>query len=959
MSSAGDANGGLPGRPTFSSTSGADGAVRGPVRQSVTRPTASRTSAHPGTAAPGRPGPGGRTSPGATPDAAAATGGRAAVKRGNPRTGWRRFFNYPRYHVTSFRRWLPSWRVVVGAFLGIFALGVGVVVAAYATTKIPEAAAYTKLQTSTVYYADGKTVIGTLRSSSSLQDTDDPYKNQNRKIVELKDLPGYVPNAVVASEDRSFFKNSGVDPKGIARALVTNLKNVGGRQAGGSTITQQYVERYFHTGSTTGYVGKFKEALTAIKVSKETPKDQVLQDYLNTIYFGRGAYGIETAAEQYFGTTAKKLTPSQAAFLAGIIPSPSNWDPAKGGAAKETATQRWERCLKFMAEDGYITADQRDKALKAGLPKTKKVVVSKSLSGQRGYLIDMVRAELTKSGMTDEQMDTKGMKIVTTVDKSMEDEAVKQVKATPKDASKYMGTGLATVDPKDGAILAIYGGKDYLKSQYNASAAGFNGMTGAKAQGGSTFKAFALAAGLEEGYSLDQTFDGSDKQVIPGWGSKPLANFEGEGFPNETLRQGLYDSVNTIFGHLNSEIGPEKTQEMAQRLGIPKVGSNAANVLGTDSVSALQMAEAYSVFASGGLKTTAHVIKKATDFEGDVVYQGPTKQKRVLADEVANGVVSAMEDVPVKGTAKRLPDTYQNPVQYVGRPIAGKTGSSNDNKAAWFVGFTPQLVTAVSNWESSKDGKKEVSITPFGDYLWKEYGIGGGTWPIALWSYYMKAATEGMPVEQFPEYDPTMSTWTPTATQTPTQTATQEPTDEPTQDQTIQVPAGLVGQNVAAARQTLRNAGLRPNATKQFSDSVAPDVVISVAPGEGSKVNPGTTVMLVVSRGPEPKQTATVPTGLVGQSSGAAQAAVQRAGLTPRVQMEQSDQAAGTVIRVEPAEGSTVDQGSMVTIVVSSGPADTGGGGNGGGGGGGNGGGGGTGGGTTPTPGPTGTTAAG
>ncbi|GMA23692.1 hypothetical protein GCM10025864_14510 [Luteimicrobium album] len=703
MSSAGDANGGLPGRPNFSSTTGSDGAARGPVRQSATRPTTSRTSARRGTSATGRPGAGGRTTSSASKGAAA--GSRAAIKRGNPRTGWRRHVNYPRYHVKSFRRWLPSWRVVVGAFLGVFALGVGVVVAAYATTKIPQAAAYTKLQTSTVYYADGKTVIGTLRSSSSLQDSDDPYKNQNRKIVELTDLPDYVSQAVVASEDRSFYKNSGVDPKGIARALVTNLKNVGGRQAGGSTITQQYVERYFHTGSTTGYVGKFKEALTAIKVSKETPKDQVLQDYLNTIYFGRGAYGIETATEQYFGTTAKKLTPSQAAFLAGIIPSPSNWDPAKGADAKATATQRWERCVNFMAEDGYITADERDKALKAGLPKTKKVVVSKALSGQKGYLIDMVRHELTASGMTDEQMDTKGMKIVTTIDKPMEDEAVAQIKTTPKDADKRFGQGLATVDPSDGSILAIYGGPDYLKTQYNASASGFDGINGATAQAGSTFKTFALAAALEQGYSLDQTFDGRKDQIIPEWNpTKPIANFEGEGFANEPLREGYYNSVNTVFAHLNVDIGPKSTQEMAERLGIKGVKDNYANVLGTDSVSALQMASAYAVFASGGLKTTPHVIKKATDSEGDVVYQGPTKQKRVLSEEVANGVVSAMQDVPTKGTAKTLPDTYQNPTQVVGRPIAGKTGSAQDNVAAWFVGFTPQVSTAVGNWQATKKG---------------------------------------------------------------------------------------------------------------------------------------------------------------------------------------------------------------------------------------------------------------
>jgi membrane peptidoglycan carboxypeptidase len=522
--------------------------------------------------------------------------------------------------------------------------------------------------------------------------------------------------------------------------------------------------------------------------------------------------------------------------------------------------------------------------------------------------------------MTDEQMDTKGMKIVTTIDKSMEDEAVAQVKTTAKDASKYLGTGLATVDPSNGAILAIYGGKDYLKTQFNASASGFDGMKGATAQGGSTFKAFALAAGLEAGYSLDQTFDGSDGQKIDGWDTPTgiVNNVDGEGSPNETLRQGFYDSVNTIFAHLNVQIGPAKTQEMAERLGLQKIHDNAANVLGTDSVSALQMASAYGVFASGGLKTTPHVIKKATDSEGELVYQGPTKQKRVLSEEVAAGVVSAMQDVPVKGTAKHLPDTYQNPVQYVGRPIAGKTGSANDNVAAWFVGFTPQVATAVGNWQSTKSGKVD-SIEPFGWYKLHGWTMTGGSWPVALWSNYMKAITADMPVEQFPEYDPTLATWTPTATQTPTQTATEEPTEQPTQDQATQVPPGLVGQNVAAARQAIRQAGLNPTVTKQFSDTVAPDVVMSVSPNEGSTVNRGTTVLVVISQGPEPKQTTQVPGGLVGGSSDAAQAAVKGAGLNPAVRTEWSDKPAGTVIRVEPSEGATVDQGSTVTIVVSDG----------------------------------------
>jgi membrane peptidoglycan carboxypeptidase len=846
-SSAGDSTDDLFGRPASGSPSGE---AAWPARRSVRAGAGT-----PGAATPG------------TPDGSAdGVMAGATVRRPRP-TGWRRFVNYPRSHVTTFRRWLPSWRVVVGAILGVIALGSGLVIAAYATTKVPTAAAYTKVQTSTVYYADGKTVVGNLRSTSSSDDAD---KNQNRKIVELADLPKYVGQAVVASEDRSFYKNSGVDPKGIARALYINLKS-GSNAAGGSTITQQYAKNYFNQGGE-NYVAKFKQALLAIKLSKSQDKNEILQNYLNTIYWGRGAYGIETAAESYFGTTAAKLTPSQSALLAGIIPSPSNWDPGLGADSKKIATTRWERCLNLMADDGYITPAQRDAALKAGVPKTKTRTVSQSLSGQRGYIVDMVRAELKKSGMTDQDIDTRGMKIVTTIDKPMEDAAVAQIKTTPSDASKLLGTGLATVDPSTGAVKAIYGGKDWVKNQYNASASGFDGMKGATAQGGSTFKAFALAAALEEGYSLDQTFDGRGPQVIPGWSTtnKPLTNFEGEGFANETLRQGFYESVNTVFGNLNMDIGPDKTQAMAKLLGITGVDSNPANVLGTDSVSALEMASAYAVFASGGLATTPHVIVKATDSEGHTVYQGPTKQKRVIPVEVANGVVSAMQDVVTKGTAKTLPDTYQNPAQVMGRPIAGKTGSANDNVAAWFVGFTPQLATAVGNWQATKSGGNDT-ISRFGWYAQHSgWTMSGGTWPLALWTAYMKQVTDGMPVEQFPTYTPTMATWSPTPTMsstptqapTPSTTPTQKPTPKETQEapQPSTVPTGLVGQSVAAARSTLEGAGFRVVVTKQPSDQAPPDVVISVSPGEGSAVKPGQTVFVVVSSGPAPTKPTPTPT---------------------------------------------------------------------------------------------------
>ncbi|PJI91095.1 transglycosylase domain-containing protein [Luteimicrobium subarcticum] len=740
------------------------------------------------------------------------------------RTGWRRFFNYPRSHVTSFRRWLPSWRVVIGSILGCFALGAGVLVAAYATTTVPtEPAALTQWQTTTVFYSDGKTVIGTLRDDNA----------QNRKIIDTSKLPSYVRDAVVASEDRSFYENSGVDLKGMARAALTNLKY--GTHQGGSTITQQTAERYYTSGTTSDYVGKLKEAMLAVKMSKSQDKDKILENYLNTIYFGRGANGIEAAANAYFGISAAKLSPSQSALLAGLIPGPGIYDPRVNPDLSEG---RWSRCLGFMKDDGYITQKQYDDAMKKGMPVTKKVKTSQQNAGQNGYILQMVRDEIEKqTGMTDEQVNQRGMNIVTTIDKSMEADAVKSVAETPKDANPRMGTGLVTLDPKTGEIKALYGGPDYLKNQRNA-------VTKASAQAGSTFKAFTLAAGLRAGDSLDQIYDGSDQRVVPGW-DKPVSNFEGESEARVTLKRAFALSINTVFAQVNDQVGPSATAAMAKRLGITtEVQTNAANVLGTASVHPLDLANAYATFANEGIKTTPHIIKTAKELDGDLVYKGSTKGTRVIDAEIASGVTEAAQDVVHEGSGMTA--------QGLGRPVAGKTGSSNLNHSAWFVGYTPQLVTAVGLWQSGKDGS-EQTIAGFGGWNY----ITGSTWPTTLWTNYMKRAMDGMDVEDFPEYQPTMATWTPTPTWTQTQQPTQEPTqastptDEPTQqdDGTAQIP-DVSGQSEAAARQLLQNAGFQVTTRQVPSDKVAQGVVLSTLPGGGVTAKRGSAVILLVSSGP-------------------------------------------------------------------------------------------------------------
>ncbi|MGH3586992.1 MAG: transglycosylase domain-containing protein, partial [Pseudonocardia sp.] len=325
----------------------------------------------------------------------------------------RRFWNYPRPHKGVVQRWLPSWRVVLGTGLTGTALGAGLFVAAWSTTTIPTGLDEVKNQATTVYWANGKE-MGT-------------FAEQKREIVALEDLPKYVGNSVVASEDSSFWTNSGIDPKGIARAAVSNLKGGAGTQ-GASTLTQQYVERYY-LDTTTSYAGKAREAIIALKVAQTQPKEEVLENYLNTIYWGRGTYGIQAASQEYFNKDAKDLTPSEAALLSGIIPSPVNWDPSVN---PDQAKIRWDRSIREMYEQGYITKEEHDKAEFPEFQKKKEA--ANSQGGQVGYLMQAVRKELVKTDsnpdapFTDQELETAGLKITTTFDKKLQKAAVKTEK---------------------------------------------------------------------------------------------------------------------------------------------------------------------------------------------------------------------------------------------------------------------------------------------------------------------------------------------------------------------------------------------------------------------------------------------------------------------------------------------------------------------------------------------------
>lgn len=351
----------------------------------------------------------------------------------------RRLLDYPRYGKTGIRRWLPSWRLIVGTGLTGIAFGAGLIVAAYVSVEIPEASDFAKAQTSTLYYADGETQLGT-------------FAVTDRRIIDISTIPDHVGQAIIASEDRSFYENSGVDFKGTFRALVNNIK--GGARQGGSTITQQYAENYY-MGKTVTYVGKFKEALMAIKLDQNKEKEEILGGYMNTIYFGRGAYGIEVAAEKYFGIPASELTVEQAALLSGVIPAPSAWDPR---ISPEKAESRWNGVLKQMVDQGYVTQAERDKMV---FPETIDYNPTNQWAGPQGHLLEAARKEvLAVTGMSEDDLTTRGVNVTTTFDVGMQKKIEAAMATLPEGASPDLRVGAVTIDPHTGGVLAMYGGKD-------------------------------------------------------------------------------------------------------------------------------------------------------------------------------------------------------------------------------------------------------------------------------------------------------------------------------------------------------------------------------------------------------------------------------------------------------------------------------------------------------------------
>jgi membrane peptidoglycan carboxypeptidase len=678
---------------------------------------------------------------------------------------------------------MPSWKLVTGTFLTFIG---GLLVAAgigYAMVGVPNPNDTALAQNNVFYWSDNTQMAATGGQT-------------NRQIVGPEEIPKAIKNAVVSAENATFYKDSGVDPMGIARAFVNMAK--GGQTQGGSTITQQYVKNTYLSQDQT-ITRKFKELFISIKVNSKLSKDEILAGYLNTAYYGRNAYGIQAAAQAYFGVDASKLSTEQCVFLASVLKGPNLYNPDGGVgalASPEANTKRvqdrWTWILDREVKVGNMTQAERDKITKFPMPKKQ----TSSLSGQTGYLVDIAKEYVAKqAGITPEQLEKGGYRIYTTFDKKKVAELEKAVKATKKSfldtkarptTDKDVQFGAASVDPKTGKIVALYGGDGFDKGHYSNNA----NTTGVPV--GSTWKPFVLATAMQYGtykttpqpLSPMARYNGDDLLVIKDQNGDPIMGNDGKPFrqKNEgtkawgmvTLKKAMEQSINSPFAQLGVDVGLSKTRKVAESMGILPDSFDQGNLnnvsfsLGTSTPSAIRMADAYGTFAASGSHYEPYSVTKVVKDSEPLAQFKPPAEQTAMPENVANNVTDVLQNVVQNGTGKKVAD--------MGFPVAGKTGTTDKNKSAWFVGYTRELSTAVTLFRSDPKTSKLESMNGTGGVA----SVHGGDIPAQVWKDYMAVALKDSTHEPFPAAEPLGEILNASPSPSPSPSTTPSPSASPT-----------------------------------------------------------------------------------------------------------------------------------------------------------------------------------
>lgn len=608
--------------------------------------------------------------------------------------------------------WFKSHFLII--FLAFTFLFVVLFLVAYNKTSISVQNSYTSSKSSVFKYSNG-TEVGRV------------YR-EDRVEIPLIRVPLAFQEAILAAEDSYFYSHSGVNPISVVKALFKNATS--DSTQGGSTITQQYA-KIAYLKPEQKISRKVKEIFVSLKVEATYSKSEILEKYINAVYFGRNSYGVEMAARKYFGINASALNPAQSIVLAALVRSPANYDPDFKPGNFANLVNRFNGIKKNMVSKGWLTDSEARSIVFPDFATKKLEDINFS---NRGHLIAAVKTELTDLGFSEDILTVGGYVVVTTLDQNAQKQAELAVKKQrPKDAPKDLHIGLASIRPGTGEIVALYGGENYLDRQLNDA-------TQAIAQAGSTFKVFAIIAALENGYSLSSVWDGRSPQTFrTGNGNYRVSNLGNRSFGPVSLYRATGSSINTVFVKVGIKVGTEKVVDAARRAGIPsnvQVLATPSVVLGVSSPTVLDVASSFATFAANGIYSKPYLVKKIFNGDGDLIYEAKEESKRVFSKNVMADLSYALSGVIRNGTASPALGSFP-------RPIAGKTGTSQDDASAWFSGYSPDLATSVAFF---RDSPKE-QLKGIGGLS----SLTGGSFPARIWNAYMRGALAPYPISFFPK----------------------------------------------------------------------------------------------------------------------------------------------------------------------------------------------------------------
>ncbi|MFD7921644.1 transglycosylase domain-containing protein [Streptomyces sp. NPDC059740] len=628
-------------------------------------------------------------------------------------------------------RRLFSWKLWLGAFLGVCLLGIAGFLILYAHVQIPDGANKEATAQSSVYRLPNGKVLA--------------RAGTNRQDVHLDRVPRKVQLAFVAAENKTFYQDSGVDLKGTARGILNTLMGKGAQ--GGSTLTQQYVKNYYLTQNQT-VDRKLREIIISLKLGKEKTKDQILEGYLNTSYFGRSASGIQAAAQAYYRVDVEKLTISQGAYLASLMQAPSEYDWAVASkTGQKLVKQRWAYTLNNMEEMGWITHKQREAQVFDPPMKPKPPA---GQSGETGYFIDAAKRELVRDGVDEASLERGGWDITLNIDpkrqkkleKAVHDKLTADLDPKKRAVDAHAQLGAVSVDPKTGKVLALYGGSDFATHAVSNA-------TRADYQPASTFKPVILAAAMENGAHTQDgkeitpatIYDGSNRRPVKGT-SVAFAppNEDEHDYGNISVQTAMDNSVNAVFAQMGADVGLDELKKTAVKLGMDgdHIQATPAMTLGSMTASPMQMAGVYATFDNHGRKVTPSIVAQAKGPDGAFDLPDPIGDQ-VLDRHTADTVTSVLTGVVDDGTASEA-------VRDASYHAAGKTGTSDDNKSAWFTGYTPSLVTSVGMFgEDMTAGGKQVTLKGTGG----GGRVNGGGYPATVWASYTQSALGSRLGEKF------------------------------------------------------------------------------------------------------------------------------------------------------------------------------------------------------------------